>query len=223
MLEKCVSMHFFPTIIICCLLFLCFVYFFVLFYFLFFIFFFFFFFVCLFVCLVFLLLILFCVFLLLLLLLLFLLLLFFVVVSVVVVFGFFLFLYLLFFCLVIYKRKTWRIYKFGPYICSSDPKCLWTASRAYGLITSVAVQTVLDDSVRVCETNCSFAIRTSCLNKCTLFVPHPAVKDALVGSKMYENICFRYLLESPHWGDSNKYPKHMLLEILMQCSCIILY
>ena len=36
-----------------------------------------------------------------------------------------------------------------------------------------------------------------------------------------QNICFGYLLESPHWGDSNKYPKHMLLEVLMQYSCII--
>ena len=26
------------------------------------------------------------------------------------------------------------------------------------------------------------------------------------------NICFGYLLESPHWGDSNKYPKHMFYE-----------
>ena len=26
------------------------------------------------------------------------------------------------------------------------------------------------------------------------------------------NIWFGYLLESPHWGDSNKYPKHMLYE-----------
>ena len=24
----------------------------------------------------------------------------------------------------------------------------------------------------------------------------------------YARICFGYLLESPHWGDSNKYPKH---------------
>ena len=29
------------------------------------------------------------------------------------------------------------------------------------------------------------------------------------------------MLESPQKGDSNKYPKHMLLEILMQYSCII--
>ena len=27
--------------------------------------------------------------------------------------------------------------------------------------------------------------------------------------KTSSNICFRYLLESPHLGDSNKYPKHM--------------
>ena len=26
------------------------------------------------------------------------------------------------------------------------------------------------------------------------------------------NICFGYLLESPHWGDSSKYPKHMFCE-----------
>ena len=26
------------------------------------------------------------------------------------------------------------------------------------------------------------------------------------------NICLGYLLESPHWGDSNKYPKHMFYE-----------
>ena len=30
--------------------------------------------------------------------------------------------------------------------------------------------------------------------------------------KTSSNICFGYLLESPHWGDSNKYPKHMLCE-----------
>ena len=27
--------------------------------------------------------------------------------------------------------------------------------------------------------------------------------------KTSSNICFGYLLESPHWGNSNKYPKHM--------------
>ena len=37
----------------------------------------------------------------------------------------------------------------------------------------------------------------------------------------YRTLCFGYLLESPHWGDSNKYPKHMLLEVLLQYSCII--
>ena len=30
--------------------------------------------------------------------------------------------------------------------------------------------------------------------------------------KSSSNICFVYLLESPQRGDSNKYPKHMLLE-----------
>ena len=28
--------------------------------------------------------------------------------------------------------------------------------------------------------------------------------------KTSSNICFGYLLELPHWGDSNKYPKHVL-------------
>ena len=28
------------------------------------------------------------------------------------------------------------------------------------------------------------------------------------------NICFGYLLESPHWGDSNKYPQHMFPWVL---------
>ena len=28
---------------------------------------------------------------------------------------------------------------------------------------------------------------------------------------MCQNLCFGYLLELPHWGDSNKYPKHVLL------------
>ena len=37
----------------------------------------------------------------------------------------------------------------------------------------------------------------------------------------HRTICFGYLLESPQRGDSNKYPKHMLLEVLMQYSCII--
>ena len=36
-----------------------------------------------------------------------------------------------------------------------------------------------------------------------------------------QDICFGHLLELPHWGDSNKYPKHMLLEVLMQYSFII--
>ena len=27
--------------------------------------------------------------------------------------------------------------------------------------------------------------------------------------KISSKICFGYLLESPHWGDSNRYPKHM--------------
>ena len=30
--------------------------------------------------------------------------------------------------------------------------------------------------------------------------------------KTSSNICFGYLLESPHWGDSNKYPKHIFYE-----------
>ena len=36
-----------------------------------------------------------------------------------------------------------------------------------------------------------------------------------------QNIYFGYLLESPQRGDSNKYQKHMLLEVLMKYSCII--
>ena len=32
--------------------------------------------------------------------------------------------------------------------------------------------------------------------------------------KTSSNICFGYLLESPHWGDSSKYPKHMFYEEL---------
>ena len=36
-----------------------------------------------------------------------------------------------------------------------------------------------------------------------------------------QRTCFGYLLESPQRGDSNKYPKHMLLEVLMKYSCII--
>ena len=28
------------------------------------------------------------------------------------------------------------------------------------------------------------------------------------------NICCGYLLELPHWGDSNKYPQHMFLRVL---------
>ena len=30
--------------------------------------------------------------------------------------------------------------------------------------------------------------------------------------RISSNICFGYLLELPHWGNSNKYPKHMLYE-----------
>ena len=30
--------------------------------------------------------------------------------------------------------------------------------------------------------------------------------------KASRNICFGHLLESPHWGDSNKYPTHMFYE-----------
>ena len=38
----------------------------------------------------------------------------------------------------------------------------------------------------------------------------------------YEEIRIKQVLPSYHSvGDSNKYPKHMLLEILMQYSCII--
>ena len=32
--------------------------------------------------------------------------------------------------------------------------------------------------------------------------------------KTSSNICFGYLLESPRWGDSNKYPKHMFYEVI---------
>ena len=39
------------------------------------------------------------------------------------------------------------------------------------------------------------------------------------------NICFGYLLESPQWGDSNKYPKHMLCEEIRikQGLCYVLF
>ena len=40
------------------------------------------------------------------------------------------------------------------------------------------------------------------------------------------NICFGYLLESPQWGDSSKYPKHMFYEEIktkQECSLSILY
>ena len=30
--------------------------------------------------------------------------------------------------------------------------------------------------------------------------------------KSSSNICFGYLLEPPHWGDSNKYPNYMFYE-----------
>ena len=30
--------------------------------------------------------------------------------------------------------------------------------------------------------------------------------------KTSSNICYEYLLDSHHWGDSNKYPKHMFYE-----------
>ena len=35
-----------------------------------------------------------------------------------------------------------------------------------------------------------------------------------------QHIWFGYLLESPQWSNSNKYAKPMLLEVLMQYSCI---
>ena len=47
-----------------------------------------------------------------------------------------------------------------------------------------------------------------------------------------KNMCFGYLLESPEWGDSNKYPKHMFFEeirtkqylcYISTCSLSILY
>ena len=33
---------------------------------------------------------------------------------------------------------------------------------------------------------------------------------------LWENICFGYLLESPHWGDSNKYIKQMIYKRTVQ-------
>ena len=30
--------------------------------------------------------------------------------------------------------------------------------------------------------------------------------------RISSNICFGYLLELPHWGNSNKYPKYMFYE-----------
>ena len=40
--------------------------------------------------------------------------------------------------------------------------------------------------------------------------------------KTSSNICFGYLLELPHWGDSNKYPKHMFYEeIRIKQGCYI--
>ena len=38
--------------------------------------------------------------------------------------------------------------------------------------------------------------------------------------RISSNICFGYLLESPHWGDSNKYPKHMLYEEIRIKQCL---
>ena len=38
-------------------------------------------------------------------------------------------------------------------------------------------------------------------------------KDLVLYLVFSQNICFGYLLESPQWGDSNKYPKHLLLEV----------
>ena len=34
------------------------------------------------------------------------------------------------------------------------------------------------------------------------------------------NICYGYLWESPHWGDSYKYPKHMLYEEIRIKQCL---
>ena len=43
----------------------------------------------------------------------------------------------------------------------------------------------------------------------TLFIP---TLDTTTNLILYRNIYFGYVLESPQWGDSNKYPKHMYYE-----------
>ena len=43
---------------------------------------------------------------------------------------------------------------------------------------------------------------------------NPYVGKALFCSYFLTEHMFRYLLESPHWGDSNKYPKHMFFKVL---------
>ena len=53
------------------------------------------------------------------------------------------------------------------------------------------------------------------------FMDRMICKKNLVLFFLTHRTCFGYLLELPQRGNSNKYPKHMLLEVLIQYSCII--
>ena len=46
-------------------------------------------------------------------------------------------------------------------------------------------------------------------------------KGLLLFLFFHRTYVFLYLLESPQWGNSNKYPKHMFLEVLKHFSCTI--
>ena len=72
---------------------------------------------------------------------------------------------------------------------------------------------------------------TICSQRCCYFKWICCCKESLMERMIFKKglalflfphrtLCLGYLLESPHWGDSNKYLKHMLLEVLMRHSCI---
>ena len=52
-------------------------------------------------------------------------------------------------------------------------------------------------------------------------------ENALFCSNFPQKTCIWYLVELPHWGESNKYPKHMCLEVLefvfVSSVCILLF
>ena len=58
------------------------------------------------------------------------------------------------------------------------------------------------------STGCN--VKTMKLLDCELIGGCAVIRSNMVF--LYENICYGYSLEAPHWGASNEYPQHVSME-----------